>query len=346
MTYRKVLAGTALAAALAIGFGGAAMAADSVTLRFNQWFPSAHWSQKDGLFPWFEEIAKVTEGRVVVQSSNSPLAPPTRNYQAVVDGIADMAWGPHGYTPGLFPLTELVELPFKTEDAGVSSVAYWRLWEAMLKPTGMQGDVVTLGMHVTAGGNIHMREAPVLSVEDLKAKRLRVPTPVVGRVLAKLGAVPVSGSLNELREMLSRGAVDGTAITDELVVGFKVDKEVHAITQIPGGIYSNSAFIIVNAKIWGEIAPKDQQAILAISGEAISRKMGALWQQNDTEARSMFQQRLGDKYVAAPEALMAGLRTAFAEDEAAIFAKAKELGVDPEAALAFYNQQIQALGGK
>ncbi len=176
LSRRQVLAGTAGAAAM-VAMGRPAQA-QTVVLRYNQWFPTAHWSQSGGLYKWFEQVKEVTGGRVVVEPSAKPLAPPNRNYQAVVDGIADLAWGPHGYAPGVFPLTELVELPFITKHAGVSSVAYWRLWKEKLEPTGMQKDVVTLAMHLTAGGNIHMNNSEIRTAKDLAGKKMRVPTPL------------------------------------------------------------------------------------------------------------------------------------------------------------------------
>jgi len=314
--------------------------AEDVVLRYNQWFPSGHWSQAEGLYPWFAEIEKVTEGRVRVEPSAKPMAPPNRNYQAVADGVVDVAWGPHGYTPGVFPLTEMVELPFITKDAGVSSRAYWRLWKEFFEPTGMQNEVVTLAMHVTAGGNIHMRGGPVTGLADLNGKKLRVPTPVVGRVLGQVGAVPISGSLSELREMLSRGVVDGTVISDELVTGFKLDGDINAVTQVPGGIFSNSAFVIVNKEKWERISPEDREAILEISGETLSEKMGSLWHENDLRAREAFKERLGDKYVVASDGFMAELADAFSQEQDKWKAVAGELGVDPDAAIAFYDAQI------
>lgn len=344
MTYQKVLkplfAGAVMAAALA----GSAWA-DTVVLRYNQWFPAGHWSQANGLLPFFAAVEEATEGRVVIEPSAAPLAPPNRNYQAVVDGIADVAWGPHGYTPGVFPLSEMVELPFITQDAGVSSVAYWRVWEEFLQPTGMQDDVVTLAMHVTAGGNIHMTGDPITSIADLEGSRLRVPTPVVGRILEEIGAVPVAGSLPELREMLSRGVVDGTAISDELVMGFRMADEIGAITRIPGGLYSNSAFLIVSAEKWAMISDEDQAAIMALAGETLSQQMGALWHEFDEQARAAFQEQLGDNYVDASEAFIGELAEAFSGAEAAWIEAAGEAGIDGQAAIDFYNAQINDLGG-
>jgi TRAP-type C4-dicarboxylate transport system substrate-binding protein len=342
MKRQTLLKGMLSAVALAVA-GMPALAEDALVLDYNQWFPSGHWSQADGLYKWFEQIEEVTEGRVKVQASAKPLAPPNRNYQAVIDGVADIAWGPHGYTPGVFPLTEMVELPFITEDAGVSSKAYWRLWKEYFEPTGMQGDVVTLAMHVTAGGNISMRKAPVTSMADLKGKKMRVPTPVVGRVLQEQGVVPVSGSLTELREMLSRGIIDGTVISDELITGFKVDEDVHGVTRVPGGIFSNSAFVIMNKGKWDKLSVEDQAAIMAISGEVLSETMGGLWQSNDSASGAMFKERLEENYMIASDAFMAEIADAFSGELDAWKETATGLGIDAEAAVAFYNAEIEEL---
>jgi TRAP-type C4-dicarboxylate transport system substrate-binding protein len=317
--------------------------ANALTLRYNQWFPSQHWSQKDGLYDFFDEIEKVTEGRVKVRASAKPLAPPTKNYQAVVTGIADIAWGPHGYTPGAFPLTEMVEFPFVTANAGISSRAYWRTYEKFFEPTGMQKDVVTLAMHVTSGGNIHMREDSVIIPADLEGKKLRVQTSVLGDALKRMGAVPISGSLNELREFLSRGIIDGTMLSDELLFGFKVDKYVKKVTQVPGGIFTSSAFIIINKNKWARINPKDQEAIMAIAGENLSVKMGQLWHKNDVEARELLMERLGSDYQMANQELISVIDAAFEPGRKAWFEQAAKFGIDGQAAWNFYKEQVREL---
>lgn len=314
-----------------------------VTLRYNQWFPSQHWSQKDGLYKYFEEIEKVTQGRVKVQPSAKPLAPPTRNYQAVVSGIADIAWGPHGYAPGAFPLTEMVELPFTNLDAGASSAAYWHTYEKYFKPAGMHDNVVTLAVHVTSGGNLHMKSSSVEKPADLSGKKIRVQTSVVGDALTTLGAVPISGSLSELREFLSRGIIDGTTLSDELLTGFKVDNYIEHITQIPGGIFTNSTFVIMNKDKWSQISAADQEAIMAISGEKLAVRMGKLWHENDVLARAQLKERLGENYQVSGEELNAAIDKAFEPVRADWFDKAEINGVDGHAAFEFYMDEINKL---
>lgn len=314
--------------------------AEDVVLRYNQWFPTQHWSHVDGIYMWFDRVAEVTEGRVRIEPSAAPLAPPNRNFQAVEQGIADVAWGPHGYTPGVFPLSELVELPFITTDARASSIAYWRTWKKYFEPSGMQSSVITLAMHVTAPGNLHFAtDIPARDVEDLTGTRIRIPTPVVARALQNLGAIPVASSLTELREMLARGIVDGAAISDEFLIGFGMDGHVEAATEIPGGLFTSSIFLIVNRDAWNRIDAVDRAAIEAISGEMFSAEMGALWDENYAAAQDTLRERLGGAYIRADDTFLEGLAAAFEPETDAWLAAAEAAGVDGPSALAFFQTE-------
>lgn len=340
-TTRKLFA--AACAATTLICSSYAVSAETLTLRYNQWFPASHWSQVDGLLDFFQQVEVVTDGRVKIQPSAKPLAPPNRNYQAVTSGIADVAWGPHGYTPGAFPLTEMVEFPFETVDAERSSVAYWRTFKKYMEPVGMQSDVVTLAMHVTSGGNLHMKDSPVITPSDLSGKKIRVQTPVVSEALQKLGVSPISGSLVELREFLSRGVIDGTSLSDELVTGFNVDKYINHVTRIPGGLYSNSAFVVINKDKWMQINESDRAAIMNIAGEKLSARMGKLWDENDLKGREFLQNKLGDDYREASPELLQSLAEAFEPLRDSWLETAKENGVDGSEVISFYKTQIESL---
>ena len=115
------------------------------------------------------------------------------------------------------------------------------------------------------------------------------------------------------------------------------------MTRVPGGIFSNSAFVIMNRGKWDQISPADQAAIMAISGEGLSHRMGALWQANDLIAGEAFRARLGAAYITASDSFMAEIAAAFSGELDAWKATATGLGIDAEAAVAFYNAEIEGL---
>ena len=59
--------------------------AQTVTLRYNNWVPPTYFMHAKGLYKYFDEIKKVTEGRVVVEPSANALGPVPRNFQLTVD---------------------------------------------------------------------------------------------------------------------------------------------------------------------------------------------------------------------------------------------------------------------
>jgi len=229
--------------------------AKDVVLHFNQWFPKDHWSQTQGLYPWFEEIEKVTEGRVTVAISDQPLASPRKSYQAVVDGAVDIAWGPHGYKPDRFPLSKIVEQPFTSHDAGVSSAAYWEIWERFFQPSGMQSDVVTLGMHTSSGNNIHMRNRSVTNAHEMLYSRLGVHTKTIGHIMGDYGFGYVLSPITQLEEMLLSNEIQGTVISDDWSIGFNLSELLNTVTHVPGGVSSSSFYIVINKDKWAMISP-------------------------------------------------------------------------------------------
>jgi TRAP-type C4-dicarboxylate transport system substrate-binding protein len=150
----------------------------------------------------------------------------------------------------------------------------------------------------------------------------------------------------ELNSYLSRGIIDGTTLSDELLTGFKVDNYVEHITQIPGGIFTNSTFVIVNKDKWDQISPADQKAIMDISGEKLAVRMGSLWHENDVLARAQLKERLGENYKEAGEELNAAIDKAFEPVRADWFDKAEANGVDGKAAFDFYMNEIKRLNSK
>lgn len=102
---RKLLSGILLAAMASAPLTGPAQA-ESVTLRYSQWLPATYPLQAEIIDPWFEEIARVTEGRVTIVATPKVVGTVAGQYDVLVDGLADVALVVPGYTPGRFPLTE------------------------------------------------------------------------------------------------------------------------------------------------------------------------------------------------------------------------------------------------
>ncbi|WP_193369674.1 TRAP transporter substrate-binding protein [Pelagibius marinus] len=278
----KRIAFGAMAAAVTLAANG--VHAQEVTLRYSEWLPPTYFMNERGLYPYFEEIERVTEGRVVVEKSAAPLGPPPRNYQLALDGIADITWGLHGYTPGTFPLSEMVELPFHSTDAEKNSVAYWRVFKEFLEPAGMHPGVHTLTVHTQPPGQLFNRVRPIGAPGDFQGLKIRSTNSGVANAIARLGATPVGIPVTEMREALEKGIVDGVSLTDEALFNFHIQEFVSYEMAVPGGLYNASMFLVVNEAKWNQISPEDREAIMSISGETLARKLGRVWQDEQDAA--------------------------------------------------------------
>ena len=274
--------------------------------------------------------------------SAKALGPPPRQMQIAVDGISDLSWGVHGYQPGVYPLAEMVTLPFLTKNTEANSVAYWRVYKAMFEKAGMHPKgVQTIALHVHPPGHIYNNKRSVKATGDLKGLKLRATNATVFRAFKTFGAVPISpaGGVTALHQGLSKGVMDGTSFTDEAIFNFRVTKFIKHATHIPGGLYNTSFYLVMNKKKWDRISKKDQAAIMKVGGEAFARQIGKLWDGQETTAAPKLK-AAGVATVTADARMMADFKKVMDPVYKAWLGKAKKAGVDGEAALKMYRAEI------
>lgn len=117
----------ALAFVASAGLAMPAIAQDH-TLRISTWLPPSHGINTEIFGGLIEMMETATDGAVTAELV-SGLAPPPAQMDLIQDGAADIGIIFHGYQPGRFVGTQLIELPGYTGNAEASSVAYWRVFE-------------------------------------------------------------------------------------------------------------------------------------------------------------------------------------------------------------------------
>src|SRR2546425_11346482 len=108
----------ALAAALA-AFGLTAQAQDKYEVKVAEFVTPQHFMSK-WLVQWGEKLEKASNGRLVFKHfPGAQMAPPPAHYDLARTGQADVSWFLHGGTPGRFPPTELISLPYMAGSAQI-----------------------------------------------------------------------------------------------------------------------------------------------------------------------------------------------------------------------------------
>lgn len=249
------------AAALAMGFGGAAQAQE-VTLSLHQFLPAQANVPKLVLDVWADNVEEASDGRIKIDRYPSMQlggSPPELMDQAI-DGVADIVWTVVGYTPGRFPSTEVFELPFMMTNARAMSSAYWQMFEKHMKDTEFK-DVHILGTWVHGPGMIHVNKE-VNTPADMEGLKIRGGSRTVNNLLEKMGATPVGMPVPAVPEGLSKGVIDGTTIPWEVTGALKVPELVEYHTEFEGNALYVLTFVLAMNKDRYESLPDDLKKVI------------------------------------------------------------------------------------
>lgn len=241
-------------------------------------------AQTQMLEPWAERIEEASDGRVDIEiyPSMSLGGTAPELIRQVRDGVVDLVWTLNGYTPGLFPRTEVFELPtVYVNDPAAANLALADLFDEYLAEEHV--GVKVLFQHVHAGQAIHMIDAPVHAPSDLEGTSLRIPTRTGAWVVEALGANPVSMPVPDFPQALSRGVVDGGLVPWEIIPALQLqDLTDYQIEMADQGRLGTSVFqVSMNLDKWNGLPEDIQQIFLENSGEDWLREVGEIWRASD-----------------------------------------------------------------
>lgn len=281
--WTRLAAATVTCAAILV----ASPALAQTTLRLSSWAPPLHPVSTEILGKWAEDVERVTQGRVKVETLRSPVGAPAAYYDLVRNGVVDVSFITHDFTPNRFILTRIAELPLAGTNGESASVALWRTQQKFFEPAQEHSGVKLLGVMVHGPGYVYTStsQAPA-SLDALKGLKLRATAGILTDVATALGAVAVPAPPPKAYEVLMNGVVDGTLFPAESVGSFKLEPLIKHVLKVPGGFYKSSFAIIMNERKWNSLSKADQEAIWSISGEALSRRAGRVWDASDKVAEA------------------------------------------------------------
>ena len=223
MRILKTLAATAAAFVLA----AQALAAE-FDFKLHHLLPAKAPAHTKMLEPWVKQVEANAGGRVKIEIFPAMTLggkPPELVSQAR-DGVVDIVWTVNGYTPGLFPATEVFELPgVYKNDVRAANLAMCAMFDEDLR--GEYKGLEVMWLHVHAGQAIMMVDAPVRSPADLAGKKMRIPTRTGAWVIETLGASPLATPVPEVPQALSKKTIDGTLLPWEIVPPLKLQNQIN-----------------------------------------------------------------------------------------------------------------------
>jgi TRAP-type C4-dicarboxylate transport system substrate-binding protein len=112
-----------IAIVVALGFASSTHAQDKFEVKVAEFVGAQHFMTK-WLVQWGEKLEKASNGRLAFKHfPGAQMAPTPAHYDLARTGQADVSWFLHGGTPGRFPLTELISLPYMPTCRGFCTAA-------------------------------------------------------------------------------------------------------------------------------------------------------------------------------------------------------------------------------
>ncbi|MCM2131296.1 TRAP transporter substrate-binding protein [Larsenimonas rhizosphaerae] len=284
----RTLLGTCLSlGALLAVFSSSAQAA--TTLRIAHFLPSVSNIQKNVLEPWCAELQTRSEDelRCQIYPSMQLGGTPAQLADMARNGVVDIAWTALGYSAGRFPRSETLELPFMLPAGGVTANRIiWEFTQRYAQDDFKEYKV--LAVHTDGGTAFHTRNTPIRGAGDMKGLRMRASTRMASQVIDALGGAPVSMPPAQIADTLSKGVIDGAALSWEVVLPAKLDEvtRFHSDTRADQTSPTITVLaLLMNKRRYDRLPDEQKQVLDALSGAALSQRAGVAWDKAIAEAR-------------------------------------------------------------
>ncbi len=311
---RLVLTTLAAAASAFAGLAGA-----QTVLTVSSWLPPSHAlsaTQKD----WCDLLEKNTAGKMKCNILPRGVSAPPGTLDAIKNGLADVSYTVHGYTPGRFVLTQMSEFSFLGNSAESISVAFNKVAAKYPEFAKEHQGVKVLTLFTHGPGIVFNTKRPITRVDDLSGLKFRIGGGMVNEISKTLGMNVTLKPAPESYELLSGGVMDGTLFPAESTESFKIDKIIRHATTFPGGLYNTSFVAVMNQARYDKLSADEKKAVDAISGEAYARMFGRAWDKVDLRATALMQAngvqvtKADAKFVADIKAKTSGLEAKWVAD--------------------------------
>ena len=330
---RYAISGTA---AIAL-FAG--MAQSQTVLTASTWVPPTHAlsiAQKE----WCDLLEKNTAGKMKCNILPRAVSAPPGTYDAVKNGLADVSFTVHGYTPGRFVAPQMAEFPFLGNTSEPISVAFNKVASKYPEFAAEHPGVKVLSYFTHGPGIVFNVKKSITKVDDLGGLKFRVGGGMVNEISKVLCMNVTLKPATDSYELLSGGVMDGTLFPAESTESFKIDKIIKHATMFPGGLYNTSFVAIMNQARYEKLSADEKKALDGISGEPYARMFGRNWDKVDRRGIALMQAN-GVQVVKADAAFVADVKRKTSGLEAKWIAEAKTKGLtDPAKVLAEFRAEI------
>jgi len=291
-------------AVFALSFGVQAASAQETRLLFTSLSPAG--SPNSQFFnSWAQRVNDQSGGALKIEvRDGTALANFGNSYDRVLSDVVQIGWVQPAFIAGKFPLSEVTNLPFMTDDDINCSLALWRYYKSPVMAAELQ-DVVPVWASCLAQSGLHFAKAP-RSDTELNGLKMRVAGKVPSQIVERMGGTPVSMTAESIYEALQRGTIDGMVTSWAAFEPYKFAEVAFYHVEVPIG--SNPSMFMMSRKKYDSLPPAARKALDDNSGEAIVREAAKHFAAQAARARAAVAQLPNHKIVTPPPAQLAALK--------------------------------------
>jgi len=273
LTRRTFLKGM-LAGGTVLGLGlqdSRLLQAASTQLRFSTWHPPLSRETQTVWTPMLEGMKQKSGGTIdYAMYAGGALGKASEHYDIVAKGLSDMGYFTATFTPGRFPLTDVLSLAAwvdgKDLAVDIGNSVYNRILKDEFK------DVKVLEINGCIQSYLWTKK-PVSKMEDLRGMKVRTPGGHQTNYVKALGAEPVFMPPGDIYMAIETGTIDGIVTCPPVILAFKLHEVVkHGVVTTFGCV---SEGMVMNMNAWNHL-PDDQKKIVNEMGSNPFKTTGGL----------------------------------------------------------------------
>jgi TRAP-type C4-dicarboxylate transport system substrate-binding protein len=213
-----------------------------------------------------KDLDQIFPGRVNISFNlSSSLGRAPQHYDLAVKGVADITMISTPFTPGRFPVSDLLFLPTRAPSSAIATLAMLDLADKGYLDKEYEAAKL-LWVDVSNPVQIVMGKKPVTSLADLKGSKVRA-SGISAKVVEALGAVPVSMMMPDVYAGLQKGVIDGALQSFESIQIFKLDEVLRYMIQASLGCMPLPT--VMNKASWNQL-PEDIKKYLELTRASYS----------------------------------------------------------------------------
>lgn len=232
---------------------------------------------------WVKELKEKSNGRLNITIFPANVMGPVQNYADYArTGVADITWFLHGATPGRFPLTETIQLPYMVGSAEIGTKVLNDPEVLKLLAPEYQG-VKILYLLTHQPGGLHTASKPVRKVDDMKGLRIRFASVTIKSFIAALGGTPVGVPPSGIADALQKNTIDGCFVDyGGAHTAFRLGGIIKYTTEMYS--YVSSFGVVMNPTSFANLPP-DLQKLIEDTTLPRIEQVGKLWDSADAPGK-------------------------------------------------------------